>query len=124
ADLDGDKKRDLVDSLYVFVRDDNTPTFTASEFAERYMPPDLRDDYTAFLARKHFTPNAVVRDISEMGTRLQRRRFRFGADIELSASPEALKQKVTIESINGPPVDGTTPKWTSITIRQAMTGER
>jgi hypothetical protein len=124
SDLDGDKKRDLIDSLHVFVRDDQTPTFTASEFAERYMPPDLRDDFSQYMERKRFTPNAVVRDISEMGKRLERRRFKFGSDIELSASPEALKQKITMETIDGAPVDGATPKWTRITIRQALTGER
>jgi 37-kD nucleoid-associated bacterial protein len=121
SDLDPDKKRDVMDSLYVFLRDEQFPTFTASEFAEHYLPLETRDAYSGYLEAKAFTATAVVRDLSEMGTRLRRRRFKFGADVELSASPDALKQKVLIQSIDGDPADGETPVWTRITIRQAMT---
>jgi nucleoid associated protein NdpA len=121
SDLDPDKKRDVMDSLYVFLRDEQLATFTAREFAERYLPLDTRDAYSGYLEQKAFTAAAVVRDVSEMGARLQRRRFKFGGDVELSASPDALKQKVSIQTIDGDPAEGTTPKWTRITIRQAMT---
>ena len=124
TDLDGEKKRDVIDSLHVFVRDEQAVTFTADEFGERYLPLELRDDFLGFLEAKRFTPNAVVRDTSQMGNRLRRRRFKFGKDVELLASAEALRQKVTIEPIDGETVDGETPIWTKIIIRQAMTGEQ
>lgn len=124
ADIDGEKKRDIIDSLHVFVRDEQSPTFTAQEFGERYLPTDLHDTFLGYLDNKHFTPNAVVRDISQMGSRLRRRRFRFGSDVELVASSEALRQKVTISAIDGEPMNGETPEWTQIIIRQRMTGEQ
>ena len=124
SDLEPEKKRDVIDSLYVFVRDEQAPTFTAGEFADRFLPEDLQDDYLSFVDRKHFTPNAVVRDTTQMGNRLRRRRFTFGSDVELLASPEALKQKVKIEPIDGPVVDGVAEQWTRVTIRQGLTGER
>lgn len=124
SDLEPEKKRDVIDSLYVFVRDEQAPVFTAGEFADRFLPDELQDDYLHFVERKNFTPNAVVRDTSQMGTRLRRRRFTFGPDVELSASPEALTQKVTIEPVEGPPIDGTPQPWTRVTIRQPLTGER
>lgn len=123
SDLEPEKKRDVMDSLYVFVRDEQDPTFTAEQFGGRYLPQDMQDPFTDFLNTKKFTPNAVVRDTSQMGNRLRRRRLKFGGDIELSASPEALKSKVQIEAIaadDGGPADA----WTRITIRERLTGEQ
>ena len=120
SDLDPEKKRDVMDSLYVFVRDEQDPTFTADQFGNRYLQPEMQDAYADFLGAKKFTPNAVVRDTTQMGTRLRRRRLKFGGDIELSASPEALKNKVLIEPISAD--DG--GAWTRITIRERLTGEQ
>lgn len=124
SDLAPDRKRDLIDSLYVFVRDEQDHTFTADQFADRYLPPDLRDPYANFMSNRRFTRNAVVRDTSQMGNRLRRRRLKFGVDIELSASPEALANKVQMEAIDGEPADGQRPRWTRIIIREALTGEQ
>ncbi len=123
ADFDPEKKRDVIDSLYVFVRDEQDPTFTADQFGSRYLPPEMQDTYSDFLDTKKFTPNAVVRDTSQMGSRLRRRRLKFGGDIELSASPEALKSKVIIETV---PADDAGPgdQWTRVTIRERLTGEQ
>jgi hypothetical protein len=122
SDLPPEKKRDLVDSLYVFVRDEQDPTFTAAQFGSRFLPPDMQDTFSDFLNGRKFTPNAVVRDTSQMGNRLHRRRLKFGGDIELSASPEALRNKVQIDAI---PADGDgKAMWTRITIREALTGEQ
>lgn len=124
SDLDPDKKTDVIDSLYVFVRDEQAPTFTADEFGDRYLPEPLRDPYSEFMRGRKFTPNAVVRNTTQMGGRLRRRRLKFGGDIELSASPEALASKVTIEAIEGGATDGKKPQWTRITIRESLTGEQ
>jgi len=124
SDLDPERKRDLIDSLYVFVRDEQDATFTADQFGDRYFPPDMRDPYTDFMRHRKFTPSAVVRDTSQMGKRLHRRRLKFGSDIELSASPEALANKVQLEAIDGELVDGERPRWTRITIREALSGEQ
>lgn len=72
SDLDPERKRDVIDSLYVFVRDEQDPTFTADQFGSRYLPPEMQDTFASFLDTKKFTPNAVVRDTSQMGTRLRR----------------------------------------------------
>lgn len=124
SDLPPENKRDLIDSVYVFVRDEKDPTFTADQFADRFLPLEMRDDYSDFMRGKKFTPNAVVRDISRMGNRLRRRRLKFGADIELSASPEALASKVQITAIKGETAGAESSNWTQIVIREALTGEQ
>jgi hypothetical protein len=124
SDLQPEKKRDLVDSLYVFVRDEQAPTFTTDQFSNRYLPDDLQDPYADFMTTKKFTQNAVVRNTSQMGNRLRRRKLKFGREIELSASPDALKNKVKIEAIPADTVDGGSDVWTRITIRERLTGEQ
>ena len=124
SSLEPERKRGILDSLYVFVRDDQDATFTSDQFGDRYLPPEMRDTYAEFMRGKRFTPNAVVRDKSQMGNRLHRRRFKFGTDIELSASPDALANKVRLNAIEGDPVDGQRPAWTQIIIREALTGEQ
>lgn len=122
--LDAEHKRDLMDSLYVFVKDEQDAMFTVDQFNGRFMPADMRDSYTDFMRRRNFTPNAVVRDTSEMGTRLRRRKLKFGSDIELTASPEALADRITVEAIDGIAAEGPPPAWTRITIKAALTGEQ
>ncbi len=124
SDLEPEKKRDIIDSLYVFVRDEQDPTFTADQFGNRYLPDKLQDEFAGFLDARKFTPNAVVRDTSQMGTRLRRRRLKFGGDIDRSASPEALKDKVKIDAITAGDRAAPGESWTRITIRERLTGEQ
>lgn len=121
---DRDLRRDLGDALFAFVKVDQAPTFTSQQFGEAYLPMELRDPYTKFLEGKKFPTNrAVVRDISEMGGRLRRRKYKFGPDIEFSASPEAIRNgTASIEDVPaGNVVKGETGTWTVITVRRPVT---
>lgn len=123
--LEPSQRRDAMDSLFVFIKDEQDPTFTSEQFSERFIPAALRDSYTEFMAAKKFTSSAVMRDTSEMGSRLRRRRFKFGQDVELSASPDALKSQVVIEAVQpAEQVAGGATTWTRITIRQPLTAEQ
>lgn len=121
---DRDLRRDLSDALFAFVKMDQAPTFTSQQFGDTYLPPDLRDPFNKFLEGKKFpTDRAVVRDVSEMGSRLRRRKYKFGPDIEFSASPEAIRNGTAI--IQDVPAEdaaeGETGPWTRITIRRPVT---
>jgi len=122
SDLDAEKKRDMVDSLYVFTRNEKDPTFTARQFSDRYLRPDLQDKYVNFMERKNFTAGAVVRDISAISGKLRRRRLKFGDDIEFSATPEALNNSVKIESFSAE--DSSENTWTRITVMKPFIGEQ
>jgi 37-kD nucleoid-associated bacterial protein len=124
--LSGPIKRKLVDALYTFVQAETAKTFTANEFAEKYLPVDLRDPFNRFVDAKQFPMRAVVRDTSQMTSKLKRRRFRFGSDIEFSTTPEALNNKTVILKTGKAKDFGGegTEQWTQITIKQPMTDER
>ncbi|MER9407965.1 nucleoid-associated protein [Mesorhizobium sp. M0317] len=122
---DRDLRRDLGDALFAFVKVDQAPTFTSQQFGDTYLPPELRDPFNKFLEAKKFPTNrAVVRDISEMGGRLRRRKYKFGPDIEFSASPDAIRNgTVTIKDVPAGDVsDGeAAASWTRITVRRPVT---
>ena len=117
----------MSDALFAFVKVDQTPTFTSQQFGEAYLPAELRDPFNSFLESKKFPTNrAVVRDISEMGARLKRRKYKFGPDIEFSASPDAIRNgTVTIVDVPAEEIDegeeGEIETWTRITVRRTMT---
>lgn len=93
------------DSLFTYIKNEQAPTFTVDEFAERYVPLEIRDRYQTFMRNKQFPERAVRRDTAGLGSRLKRRRFKYGTDIEFSVSPEAMSEgRVTIETkdaVNG-----------------------
>lgn len=120
---DRDLRRDLGDALFAFVKVDQAPTFTSQQFGDAYLPPELRDPFNKFLESKKFpTDRAVIRDVSEMGGRLKRRKYKFGPDIEFSASPEAIRNGTAIiEEVPAADVAETEVKtWTRITIRRPV----
>lgn len=93
------------DSLYTYVKNDQAPTFTVEEFADRHVPLEIRDNYRGFMVSKQFPERAIRRDTAELRTRLRRRKFKYGTDIEFSASPEAIADgRVTIDTLQ--PTDG------------------
>lgn len=121
---DRDLKRDIGDALFTFIKLDQAPTFSSQQFGENYLPLELRDPFSKFLESKNFPIHrAVVRDISEMGGRLRRRKYKFGPDIEFSASPDAIRNgTVTIEDVpRGDASAGDGSGWTRITVRRPVT---
>lgn len=113
ADLDSEQKTDLHNSLYTYLKVDREETVQTSRFAERFMDDDTADEYVAHMRRSRFPAGAIPKDLSEIDGMLRRRRFRFPRSITLSGPPEAIRDLVSVETIEG--AGGT--EWTQITIR-------
>jgi 37-kD nucleoid-associated bacterial protein len=126
SDFSRDKKQDLVDALHTFVKAETANTFTMNEYAAQYLPVEVHDSFRAFMESKRFPSRAIVRDVTQMGPRLRRRRFRFGSEIELSVSTEALNSHdVVLEAGTASDFGGEGfDPWTRITIRHSITDER
>jgi 37-kD nucleoid-associated bacterial protein len=58
TELPQEKRRDLFDALYTFVKTETAKTFTSEEFGEKYLPVELRDDFTGFLTGRRFPARA------------------------------------------------------------------
>jgi len=114
-----ERKRDLVDALHTFVKTDQKPTFTPAEFAQTYLPVEDQDSFISHMVAKHVPVRAIVRDVSHMGSKLRRRRYKFGADADFSASQAALDAKrVLIDTKPAHELGGDGDEiWTSIIIK-------
>ena len=118
--LPPEQKRNIVDGLFVFVRDEQAATFTADQFSQRLLPLALRDPYAEFLQSSKLRQTAINRDLSDMGSRLKRRVYKFGGDIALSGPAKALAEDVSIREVKGE--DGSVS--THVIINRPFAGER
>ena len=118
--LNPEQKRNLVDGLFVFVRDEQTSTFTADQFSQRLLPLELRDPYAEFLQSNKLRQTSISRDLSDMGSRLKRRVYKFGGDIALSGPAKALAEDVSLKEVTSE--DGSVS--THVIIKRPFAGER
>ena len=122
---DREERHEIIDALYTYVKSEQSQTFTVDEFTQRYVPEELQDQYGNHMTRKQFPARAVQRDTSELKGKLKRRRFKYGTDIEFSASPEAIAEKrATIETKSVDPTTATAGQTvTVITIQDGFVKE-
>lgn len=112
-DVDQESKVDLFNGLYTYLKLDQGNIVQVSQFADRYMPPDMGDDYQRHMRQQNFPTAAVAKDLSEVRGSLRLRRFRFPGSITLSGPPEAVRDLVSVEPIISDEGD----EWTQVTIR-------
>lgn len=113
TNLPEDEKVDLYNGLYSYLKLDRSNTIQTSRFAQTYMEGDLADDYLQHMRQLRFPAEAIAKDISELAGVLRWRKLRFPRAITLSGPPDAVRDLVQIEAVEGE--QGAT--WTKITIR-------
>lgn len=113
SSLQDEQKVDLYNGLYTYLKLDRGATIQTSAFAENYMDDDLSESYLAHMRNERFPVGAIAKDISEVAASLKLRKLRFPRSITLSGPPEAVRDLVTVESVQGDAEEA----WTRITIR-------
>lgn len=117
-------REDLLTSLTMYLKVDQTPTIQVSAFSNSYIPTEARDAYTNFMESKRFPLNAVPKDTTEIKSKLRRRRVRFTGNIELTAPPESFKDLISMETVAAENTEpGQPTEWTVITIRDRIQAE-
>lgn len=119
ANVNAEKKIDLLNALTTYLKTDQTATIQVEVFSQTYLgDAPLQDAYTAYMQQKNFPDNAIHKDLSEVQSQLRLRKLTFGQDIKLTAPVDQFENLVRIEAIDGEPDEhGTIPKWTKVTIR-------
>ncbi len=113
SNLDQESKVDLFNGLYTYLKVEQGTTIQVSEFADRYMPPDLASGYESHMRQQRFPTAAVAKDLSEVRGSLRLRRFKFPGAITLSGPPEAVRELVSMSPLVGEGGE----QWTRVTIR-------
>ncbi|WP_441228228.1 nucleoid-associated protein [Tardiphaga sp. 20_F10_N6_6] len=112
-----EERADLLTGLYTYLKVDQTPTISVSSFAKTYLPANTVDDFSHYMKQKKFPSGTVQKDTSDLKGVLRLRKMVFSNSIKFTAPPEAFKDMVTVETINGEGSDGSPQEWTRITIR-------
>lgn len=119
ANVDAERKVDLLNALTTYLKTDQTATIQVEVFSQTYLgDAPLQDAYTAYMQQKNFPDTAIHKDLSEVQSQLRLRKLTFGHDIKLTAPADQFESLLRIESIDGEPDEhGNVPKWTKVTIR-------
>lgn len=121
-DIPEEQKIDLYTGLYSYLKVEQSPVVEVAAFANQFMEtPSMRDVYRDYMQAHHFPVTAVPKDLANIAESLKQRRVQFGNNIRLIAEAEAFNEKIQIEPVDGPLVDGTTPpKWTQVLIKEQI----
>lgn len=111
--LDQESKVDLFNGLYTYLKVDQGNTIQVSQFASRFLTPEMADEYESHMRQQRFPTTAVAKDLSEVRGSLKLRRFKFPRSITLSGPPDAVRELVALS----PVVSDDGAQWTRITIR-------
>ena len=119
ANVDSEKKIDLLNALTTYLKTDQAATIQVDVFSQNYLGDAiLQDAYTAYMGQKNFPATAIHKDLSEVQSQLRFRKLTFGHDIKLTAPADQFENYVRVESIDGDTDEhGNVPKWTKITVR-------
>lgn len=122
ANVDEEKRSDLLNALTTYLKADQTATVQVAAFANNYFDtPELQDAYTNYMVQKEFPQQAIHKDLTEVVSALKQRKIVFGHNIKLIAPMEEFEGYVRIQSIDGEPdANGQIPKWTQITVRDRI----
>jgi hypothetical protein len=113
------QKVDLHNGLYSYLKLDQSQTVQVSRFAETYMQGDLLDDYVRHMKRQRIPETAISKDLTEVSGALRIRKLRFPRAITLSGPPDAMRDLVSIETIER--ADGS--PWTRVIIKAEVQGD-
>ncbi len=119
-DVTAEKRGDLLTSLFTYLKVDNAPTIDLNTFADSYLPKASRDSYRDYMQANKLPLTAIPKDIAEIASKLRMRKLVFSQNIRLTAPPEAFKDMIDIETIEGTGRGKERPQWTRITIRDQI----
>jgi 37-kD nucleoid-associated bacterial protein len=117
--LEKEEQADLLTSLYTYLKVDKSTTIDPGAFAKTYLPTKLTDSYSKFLSEQGIPNSAISKDLSQITNSLKNRRIRFSKGVQLSGTPEAFNELVSIK-IEYPKEGEVEESYTVITIKDRI----
>ncbi|MCF6459155.1 nucleoid-associated protein [Pseudoalteromonas sp. MMG024] len=100
ADMSDEEKLDSHQALYTYLKTDQSTTIQTSEFAEKYIAEDSKDDYLYYMEKKNFPTTAVVKDIKLISKKLRQRKVNFSSNVKIIAPADKFNEVVNVVEIN------------------------
>lgn len=120
-DLPPEEKTDLYNALNTYLKVNTSSSISSSEFAGRYMNPDLQDDFTSHMEQAGLPTTAFTKDLTHIASRLKTRKITFRSKVKVTAPSETFAELVRVEAINGDPTENGEPaEWTRIIVKDRV----
>ena len=115
------KKSDLLNALTTYLKVDTSTTISSSDFAAKYFELDTQDSFTEHMEESGIPPVAFTKDIVHIESKLKFRKVNFGCNIKITGPPNAFKELITIDAIEGDPdASGAPAEWTKVIIKDKI----
>lgn len=99
SDIPIEKKIDLNNALYVYLKTDQSGTIEYSSFSGRYFDDDcLKDLYNQYMQNKNFSTGSIVKDVTLIKNKLKLRKMNFSSAVNISAPAEAFQDSIKVIS--------------------------
>lgn len=83
-------------ALYTYLKVSQNNYVEIGDFADSFLPSDIRDDYRSFMEEKGFPQTAVLKDLSYLKNILRYRTIRFTTNVKISAPSQDFDHIVSI----------------------------
>jgi len=94
--LPTEKKIDINNALYTYLKTDQSGTVSVSSFSDLYFDPDTADQYSEFMANKEFPQGSVSKELDLIANSLRLRKINFSSNVTISAKEEAFRESVKV----------------------------
>jgi len=95
-DVEPDRKIDLQQALYTYLKTDNSTTIETAEFAKNYLSNEESDDFNHYMQNKGFPDSAVTKDTKLINRKLARRKLNFTGNVKITAPAENFSDVVQV----------------------------
>lgn len=95
-DADPERKIDLQQALYTYLKTDKSTTIEVAEFAEAYLGSEEADDFSFYMENKGFPDSAVTKDTKLINRKLARRKLNFTSSVKITAPADDFSELVQI----------------------------
>ena len=96
-DIDDEKKVNLSTALHTYLNVEMSNTIQIREFAQRYIDDaEVVDSYINFMKDNDIPDNNIIKDLTGLNRKLDKRRLKFSSNVSIVAPSEKFAQLVRI----------------------------
>lgn len=95
-DIDSEKKVDLQQALYTYLKTDKSTTIEVAEFAQKYLDNEEADDFSSYMEDIGFPDSAVTKDTKLIDKKLAIRKLYFSGNVKITAPSDTFGELISI----------------------------
>ncbi|HBO2000444.1 hypothetical protein IPC1146_10265 [Pseudomonas aeruginosa] len=95
-DTEPERKIDLQQALYTYLKTDKSTTIETAEFAQKYLNNEESDDFSHYMESKGFPDSAVTKDTKLINRKLARRKLNFTNNVKITAPADNFSELIQV----------------------------